>query len=805
MKSKSNYIHKWLYIGLALLMAVSMVIPQTAYARGTNSEGQNPQDTIPKALATAFGQEHKVTFLIKFNDKPAVGNALNKASEKINQNTLNAEEVQLQRHIAVLNELKSTSEGSQESVLEYLRKEAESGNAEDIRSFHIVNGIAVTATEEVAKKVLDFNEVEKVLPNRVRHLTETKNEESNSVHNNIETNIEQVGAPEVWGQNIDGSGVIIASIDSGVDWDHPALKGKYRGYNSETGEVDHSFNWFDAVNGKTVPYDIHGHGTHVTGTMIGSEPDGSNQIGVAPGAKWIAVNAFNTSGTATDADLLKAAEWILAPTDEHGNERPDMAPDIVNNSWSGGKGKDEWYRDVVKNWIAAGIFPEFSAGNNLGSKPTVPGSVEAPANYPESFATGAVNSENKLTSFSLLGPSPYNEIKPDVVAPGESIRSSVPGGEYGSKSGTSMAGPAVSGVVALLKQAGPSLTVKQMKHILRETATPLTDETYPESPNNGYGYGLVNAPAALNATISMENSNVKRISGSMRYDTAIEISRQGWNSSDTVILARGDNFADSLAGVPLAHKLNAPILLTTNNMIFDRTMREIKRLRADKVIILGGTGAISNKVQEQLIKSGIKVTRYSGETRFETASEIAKQVSSGEAATAVVVNGMNFPDALSVASYAAREGIPILLTYKNSLPQSTIDTLNTLGTKDTIVVGGTKVVSDKIKGLLPHAIRLRGANRYATNMEVAKYFGVETKHMYIATGGHYADALTGAVLATKNDSGILLVGKLAGEEKEIPKVVSDYILENKFNRLTIFGGTEAVTKKSFAELEQLIQ
>ena len=96
--------------------------------------------------------------------------------------------------------------------------------------------------------------------------------------------------------------------------------------------------------------------------MVGSEPNGSNQIGVAPGAKYIAVKAFTAAG-GSDADLLEAAQWILAPTDASGNARVDMAPDVVNNSWGGGPGLDEWYRDVVINWRAAEIFPEFSAGN----------------------------------------------------------------------------------------------------------------------------------------------------------------------------------------------------------------------------------------------------------------------------------------------------------------------------------------------------------------------------------------------------------------------------------------------------------
>src|SRR5699024_7408559 len=123
----------------------------------------------------------------------------------------------------------------------------------------------------------------------------------------------------------------------------------------------------------------------------------------------------------------------------------------------------------------------------------------APANYPESFATGATDSDDNLASFSLQGPSPYDEIKPDISAPGVSIRSSLPNGDYGLNSGTSMSGPAVSGVAALLRSVDADLSVDAMEEILMNTATPLTDDAFPESPNNGYGYGLVNAQNAVSS------------------------------------------------------------------------------------------------------------------------------------------------------------------------------------------------------------------------------------------------------------------------------------------------------------------
>ncbi len=388
---------------------------------------------------------------------------------------------------SIVSELKATAQETQFELMEFLEKQVEAGKAKEVHSYYVVNAIAVTATKEVMEKVATFQEVEKILPNETRQLfvpekTNTAVLDAKAETNAIEWNIDRVGAPAVWDMGIDGSGITVASIDTGVQWNHPALQEKYRGYDAFDGEVTHQNNWFDAVGGQSAPYDDIGHGTHVTGTMVGSEPDGNNAIGVAPGAKWIAVKAFSPAG-GSDADLLEAGEWILAP-----NGNPDLAPDVVNNSWGGGAGLDEWYRPMVQAWRAAEIFPEFSAGNTTLSNPGGPGSVANPANYPESFATGATDLNDKLGSFSLLGPSPYKEIKPEVTAPGVNIRSSVPGSSYeGGWNGTSMAGPHVAAAVALLLQANSSLSVEELEEILQTTAIPLTDSTYPTSPNNGYG------------------------------------------------------------------------------------------------------------------------------------------------------------------------------------------------------------------------------------------------------------------------------------------------------------------------------
>ena len=265
----------------------------------------------------------------------------------------------------------------------------------------------------------------------------------------VEWHIDRIKATDVWEKGYTGEGTVIASIDSGVDGNHPALKNQYRGYNpDDPTKPSHEFNWYDAVSGRLSPMDSDGHGTHTMGTMIGQEPDGTNKIGVAPGAKWISTRAFFL-GETHDSYLLNAAEWVLAPKDKNGVPHPEMAPDVVNNSWGGGPLNNDWFRPAVQAWRAVEIVPIFSVGNAGLFADASPGSASAPANYPESIAVGATDANDDLAWFSLRGPSERGDLKPDISAPGVAIRSSIPGPtwdtfDYGLYNGTSMAAPQVA-------------------------------------------------------------------------------------------------------------------------------------------------------------------------------------------------------------------------------------------------------------------------------------------------------------------------------------------------------------------------
>nr|WP_231784148.1 cell wall-binding repeat-containing protein [Lentibacillus sp. JNUCC-1] len=292
---------------------------------------------------------------------------------------------------------------------------------------------------------------------------------------------------------------------------------------------------------------------------------------------------------------------------------------------------------------------------------------------------------------------------------------------------------------------------------------------------------------------------VSRVSGESRYDTAVEVSKEGWDKADAVVLARGDDYADALAGVPLAKQNDAPLLLTKTDALSPVTKAEIERLGAKTVYLLGGEGAISADVGKQLKKEGIKVTRISGKDRTETATEIANEITGGSASEVVLVNGYNFPDALSVASHAADQGLPILLTKDDTLSKATKKAMYELGVNKTLVVGGTVAVSDSVAAEVPNAYRVSGKDRFSTAVEVAEHFGVDSKHYNVTTGMDYPDALSAAALAAKEGTGTILVGNI------VPETVKDFVSEQGFNTLTIIGGTAAIDPEIEVELSKLLQ
>jgi len=517
-------------LGMSILLALTLVPVASASSSSVSGQSslrssapQVAEAKIDAKLQTQFKQDDFVTYLVKLKEQTDTTSVAKLALQKAQLEKSTPSAAKLSVRTSVVSALRETASRTQFKLEEYLRKAQQSGEVKDYKSYFIVNAMAVTSSKEVMERIALFPEVEKILPNEKRHLQKVEIDKDAAVEpavkmpavkpadevstslgdskqatkdvnpSSVEWNIAQINAPEVWNMGIDGTGIVVANLDTGVDYNHPALRSKWRGLDASGNIVDPELSWYDPHSHAPLPADSHGHGTHTMGTMVGSEPDGSNQIGVAPGAKWIAVRIFNP--TTTDDIILDGGQWLLAPVDAEGNLHPELAPDVVNNSWGGGPGIDEWFRPIVQAWRSAQIFPEFSAGNTDFDNPGGPGSVAAPANYPEAFATGATDINGNLADFSLRGPSPYDEIKPEVSAPGVNIRSSVPGGAYqGGWNGTSMAGPHTTAIAALLLQANHSLTVDQLEEILTSTATPRTDAEYDTVPNNCIGCRRFRAP-----------------------------------------------------------------------------------------------------------------------------------------------------------------------------------------------------------------------------------------------------------------------------------------------------------------------
>ncbi len=331
--------------------------------------------------------------------------------------------------------------------------------------------------------------------------------------------VKRMKAADAWKQGITGAGIVIGSLDTGVATEHPVLKANYRGTNAD-GTQSHDYNWKDVVkelpedgtlpdgtpfdkdvdgakNGTSRrPIDLNGHGTHTSGSAVGWSPQ--HLTGVAPDAKLIVGRGLGEKGGSM-FDLVSAMEWFMAPTKVDGTDaRPDMAPDIVTNSWGGAPVGNPFLWMALRNWKRAGIIPVFASGNDRNAKPE---RVAVPGMYPETITVGASDLDDKRAWFSMFGPSDFsNDRKPEVMAPGHWTYSALPDGTVrdtfpvkmpdgtvreAPASGTSMATPHVAGAMALYLQANPGATFDDVMQALKKSGNLATN------PNEEQGYGIV--------------------------------------------------------------------------------------------------------------------------------------------------------------------------------------------------------------------------------------------------------------------------------------------------------------------------
>ncbi len=405
--------------------------------------------------------------------------------------------------------LQSLAESSQQPVKALLQ-----ARGLEYRSFWVANAIHLKAGADDLRALAELDGIAAIHPLKEPEFSYAPPQGSSAKASTIEPGLSLVGAPAVWDLGVRGEGVVVGDHDIGVEWDHPALINQYRGWDGT--QADHAYNWRNAFGATDlfctdpeVPCDSHGHGTHTTGTMVGDDGAG-RQIGMAPKAQWIACRSLYDPvlGLGTLPAYMDCMEWFIAPYPQGAPELADVsrAPDVVNNSWGCVEGcPPNILLSVNDATKAAGIVQVVSAGNDGSQCSTIAFPL---AIYDSSFSVGATDFNDQMVGFSSRGPVLSDlsmRIKPNVVAPGRSITSSLPGGEYGSMSGTSMAGPHVAGLVALVISAKPELRgqVDAIRDIIERTAVPIETTQQcggtgaADIPNNIFGFGRIDALAAV--------------------------------------------------------------------------------------------------------------------------------------------------------------------------------------------------------------------------------------------------------------------------------------------------------------------
>ncbi len=419
-----------------------------------------------------------------------------------------------ERHGRMLRALKQKSEASQSTIVSHLaQNKRKSGPLRDYRSFWIANLVVVRATTEGVRALAARQDIGAVLEDRKVYLVEKRKESSTRVladessvayssvalaqtAKTFNWALDRMKARELWKRGLTGRGVLIGNIDSGVDGEHPALKNKWRGANGAT--VSES--WYDPVTGSTFPkddlytIDTKTHGTSVMSCMVGQT--GADTVGMAPDAQWIAAKAFNNVGSTNNELILASFQWMADPDGDPATV--DDVPDILNLSFAdpASQGCVQLMWESIRNLTAMGTAVFLATGNGSNN---ISDRVGSPASNPEFFSIGSIDSLDQRPYHATIGPSICDKItiKPDVMAPGHQIlmaRGSVAGGGYARMNGSSFAAPLVAGLGALLRQYNPELTPREVTEAIRNSAD---DDKNIAGPDNYYGYGIVNSPAAL--------------------------------------------------------------------------------------------------------------------------------------------------------------------------------------------------------------------------------------------------------------------------------------------------------------------
>lgn len=568
---------------------------------------------------------------------------------------------------------------------------------------------------------------------------------------------------------------IVAVIDSGIDRNHPDLKNRI-------------VKPFNVINSGSYPIDDVGHGTHVAG-IIGAETN--NGIGISSLSKGVDIMPVKVGdkSSLSTIDIAKGIEYAV-----------DHGADIINISIGGEYSKI--IEEACNYADSKGVLVVAAAGNEETNSEIYPAALD------NVIGVGAIDSySDSIASFSNYGQ------WVSVAAPGVEIYSTYLNSKYKYMSGTSMASPLVASLASLLKSHDPTLSHQQVRWIIEFSSEYFGGS---ESIENG----------GIDAYESLKLYDAYgRIYGGTSVETSNKIAEKGWGKIEQInlqpsdenlnrtlekkvgsfaIIASNQSFPDSLAASALSDKLDTPILLTFPDLLKDSTVKRLKDLGVTDVLLLGGKAAITESVEKGLNDRGYNTIRISGEDRYETAVKVNNYIAT-TGGTVILANGSNYPDALSISSYSGKLQYPIVFVEKNSIPRETKEFLDKYKFKSAIVVGGTSVVSEKVKGLLPNAIRIAGNDRYDTNIKINSYFNKNTQipGFLFATGNHFADALSGGALSNKLGLPLILVDK-----DKLPYGTKSYLIYqingSSDMKLATLGGTAALSSKIVWELDRIV-
>ncbi|MGD6793213.1 cell wall-binding repeat-containing protein [Metabacillus indicus] len=577
---------------------------------------------------------------------------------------------------------------------------------------------------------------------------------------------------------------VIAVADTGVDHTLADLSGQVL--------TDKGYNF---IGKNTDAMDDHGHGTHVSGIIAAKADNDYSMAGINAHTKILPVKVLDAAGSGDTEGIAFGIRYAV-----------DQGAQVINLSLGGS------YSRVIESSLKYaydnGVTVVAASGNDGMEE------LSYPASSKYVISVGGTNRIDLVSDYSNYGKGL------DLVAPGTDIPSLMPDGNVTNMTGTSMATPHVAAVAGLLLSHKQDLTPEEIEKILTKTAQDVAFdeqdnpwENYEEYPIDeeipyeeeevipGYdrvsGWGRLDAPAAING-IGKNFTEWTRISGENRFETAVKLSEEGFETAETAVIATGRNFPDALSATPLAYKNDAPLLLTDTNQLPVIVQDELIRLETETVILVGGKTAISANVEKQLKELGVsKIKRISGADRYATSVKIAEELD--DPFFAAVATGESFADALSIAPVAASLEMPILLTKKNSVPSVVRNFVDESGIELSFIIGGTGVISDKTAKSFPEPDRIGGSDRYVTNSRIISYFSdsLNMSAPYIATGMNYPDALAGSALAAKSGSPVILTSP-SGAKQTTKDTLADYA--DTASMYYIIGGETALPEDSILSL-----